>query len=58
MSERNHKVGDIVEVFGDPVSKLISQGKAKIVCSTYIDDYYQVIFIDDPEAGEVGRFIL
>ena len=56
MAQHDYKVGDIVEVYGDPISKLLSQGKAKIVSLMEVDNYYIVIFTEDPDV-EVGRFI-
>ena len=58
MALHNHKVGEIVEVFGDPVSKLMYQGKAKIV---FVDPehahYYKVIFVELGQVERVGRYI-
>ena len=53
----NHTVGDIVEVFDDPITKEDKQGNAKIVFVTETAHYYKVIFVLDPEAERVGRFI-
>ena len=53
-----YKVGDIVEVFDDPISKLLSQGQAKIVSSILpAKGFYKVIFLNDEKAKVVGRFI-
>ena len=58
MAEHKYKMGDVVEVFDDPSTKQISQGKAKIVFVVPdVDHYYKVIFESDPEAERVGRFI-
>jgi len=50
------KVGDIVEVFQDPVTQMESEGVAKIVELMDVPDYYRVRFLDEYEQTYL-RFI-
>jgi hypothetical protein len=43
-----HKVGEIVRVYDDPISKRKLDGSAKITKLLTLDHYYEVQFVDDP----------
>ena len=43
-----YHVGDVVEVFEDPITTKVLEGKAKIV-KGYGNHYYDVVFLGDGE---------
>ncbi len=51
-----YSVGETVEVYQKPRTKEESEGLAKIVKKLDTDDYYDVVFPDDPETS-YSRFI-
>ena len=46
----NHKVGDTVNIYQEPMNKRCLEGKAKIVEVRNTDHYYDVEFLDEPDA--------
>ena len=52
----NHKVGDIVKVYHDPVTATKLEGEAKIVKLWNTSYYYDVEFLDD-EGTIFSRFV-
>lgn len=54
-----HKIGDIVKVYDDPITKLNLEGTAKIASLEPLDHYYKVVFDNDNwyRGAQYQRFI-
>ena len=55
-SEHNHKIGDELLAFGNPIDETEPEGVCKIVALHETSHYYEVRFEDEPEQT-YSRFI-
>lgn len=58
MAQHKYKVGDVVEIFDDPITKQKFEGRVNIVGLRDVDNYYEIVFFEDEDyEGTYPRFV-